>query len=512
MGLIYVNPEGPDGNPDPKASGKDIRETFARMAMNDYETVALTAGGHTFGKMHGAGDASLVGVEPEGGELEAMGFGWLSTHASGMGSDTITSGLEGAWTPNPTKWDYSYFDVLFKYEWELTKSPAGAWVWTPKNLKEEDMAPDASDPNKKVPIFMSTADMAMREDPEYRKISEHFRQNPQEFQEAFAKAWFKLLHRDMGPKSRYLGPEVPEEDLLWQDPVPPVDHPLIGEADIAELKKQVLAAGLPLADLVKAAWGSASSFRGSDKRGGANGARIRLAPMKDWEANEPAMLAKVLTKLEGIKAGFGKPVSMADLIVLAGSAAVEKAAKDAGHDITVPFHPGRTDATEEQTDADSFAPLELAADAFRNYLREGLDAPGEELMIDRSQLLTLSAPEMTVLVGGMRALGANHGNTKHGVLTNRPGQLTNDWFVNLMDMGTKWAPLKDNSQLYEGRDRKTGDLKWTASRVDLVFGSNSQLRALAEVYAQDDNGGKFVKDFVKAWVKVMDTDRFDLRR
>jgi len=512
MGLIYVNPEGPDGNPDPKASGKDIRETFARMAMNDYETVALTAGGHTFGKMHGAGDASLVGVEPEGGELEAMGFGWLSTHASGMGSDTITSGLEGAWTPNPTKWDYSYFDVLFKYDWELTKSPAGAWVWTPKNLKEEDMAPDASDPNKKVPIFMSTADMAMREDPEYRKISEHFRQNPQEFQEAFARAWFKLLHRDMGPKSRYLGPEVPQEDLIWQDPVPPVDHPLIGEADIAELKKQVLASGLPLADLVKVAWGSASSYRGSDKRGGANGARIRLAPMKDWEANEPAMLANVLSTLEGIKSSFGKPVSMADLIVLAGSAAVEKAAKDAGHDITVPFHPGRTDATEEQTDADSFAPLEPAADAFRNYLREGLDAPGEELMLDRSQLLTLTAPEMTVLVGGMRALGANYGNTKHGVLTNRPGQLTNDWFVNLMDMGTKWSPLGDNSQLYEGHDRKTGDLKWTASRVDLVFGSNSQLRALAEVYAQDDNGRKFVKDFVKAWVKVMDADRFDLHK
>ena len=511
MGLIYVNPEGPDGVPDPIGSGKDIRETFARMAMNDYETVALTAGGHTFGKMHGAGDASLVGVEPEGGELEAMGFGWLSTHATGMGSDTITSGLEGAWTPNPIQWDYSYFDVLFKYDWELTKSPAGANVWTPKNLKEEDMAPDASDPTKKVPIFMSTADMAMREDPEYRKISQHFRDNPQEFQEAFAKAWFKLLHRDMGPKTRYLGPEVPSEDLIWQDPVPAVDHPLIGEADVAELKKQVLASGLPLADLVKVAWGSAASYRGSDKRGGANGARIRLAPMKDWEANEPAMLATVLSKLEAIKSGFGKPVSLADLIVLAGSAAVEKAAKDAGHDITVPFHPGRTDATEEQTDADSFAPLEPAADAFRNYLREGLDAPGEELMIDRSQLLTLTAPEMTVLVGGMRALGATYKSEKHGVLTNRPGQLTTDWFVNLMDMQTKWTPRGDGSQLFEGRDRKSGDLKWTASRVDLVFGSNSQLRALAEVYAQDDNGKKFVKDFVAAWVKVMEADRFDLK-
>ena len=518
MGLIYVNPEGPDGNPDPKASGQDIRETFARMAMNDYETVALTAGGHTFGKMHGAGDASLVGPEPEGAPIEAQGFGWMSTYKSGKGADTITSGLEGAWTPNPIKWDYSYFDVLFKYEWELTKSPAGANVWTPKNLKEEDMAPDAADPNKKVPIFMSTADMAMREDPEYRKISKHFQENPEEFQEAFAKAWFKLLHRDMGPKTRYLGPEVPEEDLIWQDPVPPVDHKLVDDSDIAALKDKVLASGLSVSDLVKTAWASASTFRGSDKRGGANGARIRLEPMKNWTVNEPGELSRVLSTLEGIQKDFnssasgGKKISLADLIVLAGSAGVEKAAKDAGHAVTVPFTPGRTDASDEMTDAESFGPLEPHADAFRNYMRDGIKVPTEELMVDRAQLLTLSAPEMTVLVGGMRVLGANYKGSKHGVFTNRVGQLTNDWFVNLLDMGTEWKPMANAEQLYEGHDRKTGDLKWTASRVDLVFGSNSQLRALAEVYAQSDNGAKFVKDFVKAWTKVMEADRFDLHK
>ncbi len=514
MGLIYVNPEGPDGQPDPLASAKDIRETFARMAMNDYETVALTAGGHTFGKTHGAGDVANVGPEPEGAPIEAQGFGWLSSYKSGKGRDTITSGLEGAWTPNPTQWDMGYFDVLFKYDWELTKSPAGAWQWTPKDLKEEDMAPDPEDPSKKVPIIMSTADMAMRMDPAYEKISRHFHENPEEFADAFARAWFKLTHRDMGPKSRYLGPEVPKEDLIWQDPVPAVDHPLVDAKDIADLKAKLLASGLSTAELVATAWTSAANFRGSDKRGGANGARIRLAPQKDWESNEPEQLAKVLKVLEGIQADFnagasgGKKVSLADLIVLGGTAAVEKAAKDAGHAIEVPFAPGRTDATQEQTDVESFDVLEPMADGFRNYQKTNYTVSTEELLVDKAQLLTLTAPEMTVLVGGMRALGANYKGTKHGVFTDRPGQLTNDFFVNLIDMSTEWKAAKDG--IFEGRDRKTGEVKWTGTRADLIFGSNSQLRAYAEVYAQDDAKEKFVKDFVKAWTKVMNADRFDL--
>jgi catalase-peroxidase len=514
MGLIYVNPEGPDGQPDPLASAKDIRETFARMAMNDYETVALTAGGHTFGKTHGAGDVANVGAEPEGAPIEAQGFGWLSSYKSGKGRDTITSGLEGAWTPNPIQWDNGYFDVLFKYDWELTKSPAGAWQWTPKDLQEEDMAPDPEDPSKKVPIIMSTADMAMRMDPAYEKISRHFHENPEEFADAFARAWFKLTHRDMGPKSRYLGPEVPKEDLIWQDPVPAVDHPLIDATDIAALKEKLLASGLSTAELVATAWTSAATFRGSDKRGGANGARIRLAPQKDWESNEPQQLAKVLKVLEGIQAEFNagasgaKKVSLADLIVLGGTAAVEKAAKDAGHAIEVPFSPGRTDATDEQTDVESFDVLEPMADGFRNYQKTNYTVSTEELLVDKAQLLTLTAPEMTVLVGGMRALGANYKGTKHGVFTDRPGQLTNDFFVNLIDMATEWKPAKDG--IYEGRDRKTGEVKWTGTRADLIFGSNSQLRAYAEVYAQDDAREKFVKDFVKAWTKVMNADRFDL--
>ncbi len=516
MGLIYVNPEGPDGNPDPLGSARDIRETFARMAMNDYETVALTAGGHTFGKMHGAGDVAHVGPEPEGAPIETQGLGWLSTHGSGKGRDTITSGLEGAWTPNPIKWDMGYFDVLFKYEWELVKSPAGAWVWTPKDLAEEDMAPDPEDPSKKVPIFMSTADMAMRMDPAYEKISRHFHENPEEFADAFARAWFKLLHRDMGPKSRYLGEEVPAEDLIWQDPVPAVDHPLVDAADIDALKAKILGSGLSVQELVRAAWASASTYRGSDHRGGANGARVRLAPQNGWEANDPAELGKVLSALEGIQAEFnanaagGKKISLADLIVLGGSAAVEKAARDAGHDIAVPFTPGRTDATEEQTDAESFDVLEPMADGFRNYEKTQYSVSAEELLVDKAQLLRLSAPEMTVLVGGMRAMGANTGGSPHGVLTDRPGQLTNDFFVNLLDMGVEWKPISGES-VFEARDRATGEAKWTGTRVDLVFGSNSQLRALAEVYASDGNEAKFVADFVKAWVKVMENDRFDLR-
>jgi catalase-peroxidase len=516
MGLIYVNPEGPNGEPDPVKSGRDIRETFARMAMDDYETVALTAGGHTFGKTHGAGDAAHVGPEPEGAPIEAMGLGWLSSYKSGKGRDTISSGIEGAWTPNPIKWDMGYFDVLFGYEWELVKSPAGAWQWTPKNLAEKDMAPDPEDPKKRVPIIMTTADMAMRMDPAYEKISRHFHKNPDEFADAFARAWFKLTHRDMGPKSRYLGAEVPAEDLIWQDPIPAVDHPLIDAKDAADIKARILSSGLSVPELVSTAWASASTFRGSDKRGGANGARIRLAPQKDWAVNQPAQLAKVLKALEGIQAAFngaaagGKKVSLADLIVLGGCAAVEKAAKAAGHDVQVPFAPGRTDATQEQTDVEAFAVLEPIADGFRNYSKGQYTVSAEELLVDRAQLLTLTAPEMTVLIGGMRALNANIDQSKHGVFTDRPGTLTTDFFVNLLDMATEWKATSEAGEVFEGRDRKTGKAKWTGTRVDLVFGSNSQLRALAEVYAQDDAQKKFVRDFVAAWAKVMDADRFDI--
>ncbi|MBL3575446.1 catalase/peroxidase HPI [Rhodovulum sulfidophilum] len=516
MGLIYVNPEGPDGNPDPLASGRDIRETFARMAMNDYETVALTAGGHTFGKCHGAGDAALLDAEPEAAPLQAMGLGWLSRHGSGKGADAITSGIEGAWTPNPTTWDMGYFDVLFGYDWELTKSPAGAWQWTPKDLKPEDHAPDPETGERNRKIIMTTADMAMRMDPIYEPIARHFHENPDEFADAFARAWFKLTHRDMGPKSRYLGAEVPSEDLIWQDPVPPVDHPLIEAADIDALKAEILGSGLTVAELVATAWASASTFRGSDKRGGANGARIRLAPQKDWEVNEPERLTRVLDVLERIKAGFdaratgGKRVSLADLIVLGGAAAVEKAAAEAGTPVEVPFAPGRTDASAEQTDVASFEVLEPLADGFRNYQKGVCSVTAEELLLDRAQLLTLSAPEMTVLVGGLRVLGANVGQSPHGALTERPGQLTTDFFVNLLDMGTAWAPTDADETLFEGRDRASGAVKWTGTRVDLVFGSNSQLRALAEVYAQDDAGPAFAAEFAAAWAKVMNADRFDL--
>ncbi|MCE8028631.1 catalase/peroxidase HPI [Halomonas daqingensis] len=516
MGLIYVNPEGPDGNPDPLASAKDIRETFARMAMNDYETVALTAGGHTFGKAHGAGDPVNVGPEPEAAPMEEMGFGWKSGYKSGKGRDTITSGLEGAWTPTPTKWDMSYFDVLFGYEWELTTSPAGAKQWVPKGLADKDHAPDAEDASKRVGIMMSTADMAMREDPEYRRISEHFHNNPDEFADAFARAWFKLTHRDMGPKARYLGPEVPAEELIWQDPLPAVDHELIDAQDIASLKSKILASGLSVAELVYTAWSSASTYRGSDMRGGANGARIRLSPQKEWEANQPEQLAKVLKTLESIQSDFnatqagGKRVSLADLIVLGGAAAIEQAARDAGHAIEVPFSPGRTDASAEQTDVESFEWLRPEADGFRNYRRARFTVSDEEMLIDKAQLLGLSAPEMTVLVGGLRVLEANYGNSRHGVFTDRPGTLTNDFFVNLVDMGTQWQPTSVDADVFEGRDRKSGEVKWTATRVDLVFGSNSQLRAIAEIYAQDDAKEKFVEDFVAAWNKVMNADRFDL--
>ncbi len=516
MGLIYVNPEGPDGQPDPLASAKDIRETFARMAMNDYETVALTAGGHTFGKTHGAGPVDQVGPEPEAESIEAMGFGWLSTWKSGLGGDTITSGLEGAWTTNPTKWDMGYFDLLFGYEWELGQSPAGAWQWHAKDLREEDMAPDAADPSQRRPLMMSTADMAMKMDPDYEKISRHFHANPDEFADAFARAWFKLTHRDMGPKSRYLGPEVPEEDLIWQDPIPPVDHPLIDDADIADLKAKILSSGIWIPQLVRTAWASASTFRGSDMRGGANGARIRLAPQKDWEVNEPEELANVLEAYEGIQRAFnesaqgGKKVSLADLIVLGGCAAVEEAAKKAGYPVTVPFTPGRMDATEEQTDAESFDVLEPIADGFRNYEKAKYTVSTEELLIDKAQLLTLTAPEMTVLVGGMRVIGGNHGEIRHGVFTSRAETLSNDFFVNLLDISTVWAPAEDDEGVFEGRDRQSGEVKWTATRADLIFGSNSQLRALAEVYAQEDAKEKFVRDFVAAWTKVMEADRFDL--
>jgi catalase-peroxidase len=513
MGLIYVNPQGPDGNPDPVASGRDVRETFARMAMNDEETVALVAGGHTFGKAHGAGLESHVGPEPERGPMEAMGFGWINSLGDGKGVNTITSGIEGAWKPNPTTWDNGYFKVLFGYDWELTKSPAGAHQWRAKDVKPEDMIPDAHDPSKKHAPMMTTADMSLRFDPIYEKISRRFHENPQEFADAFARAWFKLTHRDMGPKALYLGPEVPAEDLIWQDPVPAVDHELIGEADIAALKSRILASGLSISQLVNTAWASAATFRQGDKRGGANGARIRLAPQKDWEVNQPAELAKVLAALEGIQkefnAGAGsKKVSIADLIVLGGNAAIEAAAKKAGQDVKVAFTPGRTDATAEQTDADSFAPLEPTADGFRNYVRKAIQRPAEELLVDRAQLLSLTAPEMTVLVGGLRVLDANTGKVKHGVFTGRPETLTNDFFINLLDMGTAWTRAADGT--FEGRDRKTGHVKWTATRADLVFGSNSQLRALAEVYGQSDGHAKFVSDFVAAWTKVMNLGRTDL--
>ncbi|NRQ41453.1 catalase/peroxidase HPI [Rheinheimera sp. YQF-2] len=517
MGLIYVNPEGPDGKPDPLGSGRDVRETFARMAMNDYETVALTAGGHTFGKAHGAGDAANVGAEPEAAPLEQMGFGWKNSFRSGKGRDTITSGIEGAWTPTPTKWDNSYFDVLFGYDWQLVKSPAGAHQWAAINLAGKDHAPDAADTSVRVGLMMTTADMAMREDPAYRKISEHFHKNPAEFADAFARAWFKLTHRDMGPKSRYLGPEVPAEDLIWQDPVPEVDHELVNDADITQLKTAILASGLSVSQLVYTAWSSASTFRGSDCRGGANGARIRLAPQKDWQVNQPAQLQQVLSVLGTIAQQFNaaqsgnKKVSLADIIVLAGAAAIEKAANDAGVAVAVPFAPGRTDATDEQTDAESFDVLEPIADGFRNYMKKAYTVSAEELLLDKAQLLTLTAPEMTVLVGGMRVLDANFGQSKQGVFTATPGTLSNDFFVNLLDMNTQWAPVSKDAQQFEGRDRKTGQVKWTASRVDLVFGSNSQLRAIAEVYGASDAKQKFVTDFVKAWTKVMHADRFDLK-
>jgi catalase-peroxidase len=515
MGLIYVNPEGPDGEPDPVKSAHDIRETFARMAMNDEETVALVAGGHTFGKCHGAGEPEHVGPEPEAAGIEEQGLGWTSRFRSGKGDDTTTSGLEGAWTPNPIKWDMGYFDMLFGYEWELTKSPAGAWQWAPKDVAEKDLALAAHDPSKKVPTMMSTADLALRMDPEYEKISRRFHQNPDEFADAFARAWFKLTHRDMGPKSRYLGPEVPEEDLLWQDPVPAVDHELISEKDIADLKSKILDAGLSVSELVSTAWASAFPYRNSDKRGGANGARIRLAPQKGWEVNQPEQLAKVLKTLEAIQKEFndaqsGKKVSLADLIVLGGAAAIEKAAQKAGQEVTVPFAPGRTDASQEQTDVDAFSVLEPVADGFRNYLKQKYAVCAEELMLDKAQLLNLTAPEMTALVGGMRVLNANYEQSRHGVFTHRPEALSNDFFVNLLDMNTVWKPTSKDEEVFEGRDRATGELKWTATRVDLVFGYNSQLRALAQVYAQDDARSKFVQDFVAAWNKVMNADRFDL--
>ncbi|MBB4659904.1 catalase/peroxidase HPI [Parvularcula dongshanensis] len=517
MGLIYVNPEGPDGEPDPARAAHDIRVTFGRMAMNDEETVALIAGGHTFGKCHGAGDASLVGAEPEGADIAGQGFGWTSTHGTGRGGHTITSGLEGPWTAKPTEWDMGYFHQLFDYEYELTKSPAGAWQWAPKGIKPEDMAPDAHE-DKPVPTMMLTTDLSLKVDPEFEKISRRFLANPDEFADAFARAWFKLTHRDMGPKVRYLGPEVPEEDLIWQDPIPAVDHALIDDADVKALKSQILDSGLSVSDLVFVAWASASTFRQSDKRGGANGARIRLAPQKDWEANDPARLAAVLSKLEAIKADFdgkaqgGKKVSLADLIVLGGSAAIEKAAKDAGHDVEVPFAPGRGDATQEQTDVESFEALEPHADGFRNYVHATHTVPTEELIVDKATLLGLGGPEMTVLVGGLRVLGANQGGKKDGVLTDRPGQLTNDFFVNLLDMGTAWKAKTEEDKEFIGTDRATEQERWLASRVDLIFGSNSQLRSLCEVYAQNDSKEKFVRDFVAAWVKVMNADRFDLAK
>jgi catalase-peroxidase len=516
MGLIYVNPEGPNGNPDPVAAAKDIRETFARMAMNDEETVALIAGGHTFGKTHGAGPASHVGPEPEAAPIEEQGLGWKSSFRTGKGDDAIGSGLEVTWTTTPTKWSNNFLWNLFGYEWELTKSPAGAHQWQPKGGVGANTVPDAHDPSKRHAPSMLTTDLSLRFDPAYEKISRRFMEHPDQFAEAFARAWFKLTHRDMGPRARYLGPEVPAEELIWQDPIPAVNHKLIDAKDIASLKAKILASGLSISQLVLTAWASASTFRGSDKRGGANGARIRLAPQKDWEVNQPAELAKVLQKLEAIQKDFngtksgGKKVSLADLIVLGGCAALEEAAKKAGHKVMVPFAPGRMDASQEQTDVASFAVLEPVADGFRNYQRKGLQVPAEELLVDRAQLLTLTAPEMTVLIGGMRALNANVGQSKHGVLTKRPETLTNDFFANLLDMGTEWKAVSDAKDLFEGRDRKTGEIKWTGTRVDLIFGSNSQLRAIAEVYACDDSKEKFVKDFVAAWSKVMNLDRYDL--
>jgi len=516
MGLIYVNPEGPNGKPDPAASAHDIRETFARMAMNDEETVALIAGGHTFGKTHGAADAAHVGPEPEAAQMHEQGLGWTSAHGSGRGVDTISSGLEGAWTPTPIAWDNSYFDTLFGYEWELTKSPAGAWQWTPTDPAASDTVPDAHDPTRRHAPMMATTDVALRVDPAYEAISRRFHEDPDAFADAFARAWFKLTHRDMGPRARYLGPEVPAEELLWQDPVPAVDHELIDAHDVAALKAEILASGLRVPELVGAAWASASTFRGSDKRGGANGARIRLAPQKDWEANQPERLAKVLETLEGIKRDFdaaqsdGKKVSLADLIVLGGCAAVEKAAKDAGREVEVPFAPGRTDATQEQTDAEAFEVLEPVADGFRNYQKARYTVSPEELLLDKAQLLTLTAPQMTALVGGLRVLNANVGEAKHGVFSDRPETLTNDFFVNLLDMGVAWAPTDESEELFHAHDRTTGQVRWSGTRVDLVFGSNSQLRAIAEVYAQDDAKERFVHDFVAAWDKVMNLDRFEL--
>ncbi|NIJ22588.1 catalase-peroxidase [Sphingomonas japonica] len=515
MGLIYVNPEGPGGNPDPLGSGRDIRETFARMGMNDEETVALTAGGHTFGKAHGAGDAKLVGIEPEGGDIASQGFGWMSTHETGMGDHTITSGIEGAWTPTPIKWDMSYFDMLLDHEYELVESPAGAKQWQPVGNPEETLAPKAHTPGVKVPTMMTTADMAMKKDPAYRAVMERFRADPALFADAFARAWFKLCHRDMGPKARYLGADVPAEDLIWQDPIPAADYPMIEAGDIADLKRVIADSGLSVAELVTTAWASASTYRGSDHRGGANGGRIRLAPQKDWDVNQPAQLARVLSVYEGIKADFdakgARKVSIADLIVLGGSVGIEHAAKAAGRTVEVPFTPGRTDASAEQTDAEGFDVLEPRADGFRNYLQVSFSVPTEELLLDRSQLLRLSAPEMTVLVGGLRVLGANHGGSQHGVLTDRVGQLTNDFFVNLLDMGTAWKEVDETGdEEYVGTCRATHEHKWTATRTDLVFGSNSQLRAISEVYAANDAGDKFVDDFVKAWTKVMNADRFDL--
>ncbi|MFO0944659.1 MAG: catalase/peroxidase HPI [Planctomycetota bacterium] len=516
MGLIYVNPEGPNGTPDPVKAARDIRETFGRMAMNDEETVALIAGGHTFGKTHGAGPATNVGPEPEAAGLEQQGLGWKNSFGTGKGADAITSGLEVTWTSTPTKWSNNFFWNLFSFEWELTKSPAGAHQWQPKNGAGAGTVPHAHDRSQRIGPSMLTTDLSLRFDPEYEKISRRFMENPDQFADAFARAWFKLTHRDMGPKSRYLGPEVPKEELIWQDPVPAVDHPLIDEKDAAALKGKILASGLSVSDLVSTAWGAASTFRGSDKRGGANGARIRLAPQKDWEVNQPAKLDKVLKTLEGIQGAFndaqtgGKKVSLADLIVLGGCAGIEQAAKHAGHEVTVPFSPGRTDAAQEQTDVESMGVLEPIADPMRNYVKGKYSVPAEVLMIDKAQLLTLTAPELTVLVGGMRVLNANVGGTQHGVFTKRPGALTNDFFVNLLDMGTEWKPTTKEADLFEGRDRKTGELKWTATRVDLVFGSNSQLRALAEVYGCSDVSKKFLEDFIAAWTKVMNLDRFDL--
>ncbi|MCB1167215.1 MAG: catalase/peroxidase HPI, partial [Leptospiraceae bacterium] len=521
MGLIYVNPEGPDGNPDPVASGNDVRETFKRMAMNDEETVALTAGGHTFGKAHGAGDAALVGPDPEASPIEQQGFGWISKHESGKGSDTITSGIEGAWKPNPTKWDNGYFDMLFGYEWELTKSPAGAHQWQPKNVKDSDLIPDAHGNGKKAPPMMTTADMSLRMDPIYEPISRKFHKDPKAFADAFARAWFKLTHRDMGPKNRYLGPEVPKEDLIWQDPIPAVDHKLIDAKDIQALKAKILESGPTGSEFIATAWASASTFRGSDYRGGANGARIRLEPQNGWAADNPTRVKKVLSALEKVQAEFqksasgGKKVSLADLIVLAGCAGVEDAAKKAGYNITVPFAPGRMDALQEQTDLEGWSQLEPEADGFRNYLKAPFTVASEHMLVDRAQLLQLSAPEMTALVGGLRVLDTNFDGSKHGVFTDKPGALSNDFFVNLIDMNTRWSEKSGDSGvydgLYEGKDVKSGKTRWTATRVDLIFGSNSQLRAIAEVYAQDDSKEKFVKDFVAAWTKVMNLDRFDLK-